>query len=159
MGHVTKLPVREEKKAIDGGVERLLLRTELDRRGKWNYLEQRRDVRSYELPPKTTSFRQLGSNLLADDLSDLSDHKLEIIRKKMDDIAARPLQIGEIKSGRLSGFRTVKFDDQSYVLLYKVDERNKAVRFFRYGHHKHIYAPVPVESQLTFAPLEQLLRR
>ncbi len=87
----------------------------------------------------------------------LDDNTLEKVVKKMKQIEERPFEIGEPKSGRFAGFMTVKFDDQSYVLLYKVNEKESTVEFYRYEHHKYIYRSVPDKSQLSFRSIEEVL--
>lgn len=106
---------------------------------------------------RTNKFSSLISDVLEGELMKLDDNTLEKVVKKMKQIEERPFEIGEPKSGRFAGFMTVKFDDQSYVLLYKVNEKESTVEFYRYEHHKYIYRSVPDKSQLSFRSIEEVL--
>jgi mRNA-degrading endonuclease RelE of RelBE toxin-antitoxin system len=106
---------------------------------------------------RANKFSSLISNVLENELMKLDDSTLEKVVKKMKQIEERPLELGEPKSGMFAGFMTVKFEDQSYVLLYKVNVKENTVKFYRYEHHKYVYQTVPDESQLSFRAIGEVL--
>jgi len=155
VGYITKLPVREEKKAVEGGVERLLHRTDLDRQGKWHYLEPKQLRKETEQQP----FKLTLTTELWNTLTKLDRHSLEAVRTRMKQICDRPSEMGEEKHGMFKGLKTVKFENQSYVLMFKVDEQNRTVKFLRYAHHNVAYSSVPDVEHMQFVELAVLAQR
>ena len=153
MGHVTKLPVREEKRAIEGGVERLLLRTNLDCQGKWHYLGSKVSARKEEVK---SEYRGIISRELGKDLNKMDRHQSDIILERMLQILERPDERGQAKRGAMAGIYSLKFEGKSYVLLFGV--KDKTVAFYGYFHHNVAYDAkkiLPLIARMEFIPLDQ----
>ena len=91
----------------------------------------------------------------ADDLETLDSGTLEKVREKMKRILERPFETGEEKHGAFKGFRAVKFEGQSFVLLFAVDKPKRIVSFARYDHHDLAYRNVPSIEERVVIPFEQ----
>lgn len=63
--------------------------------------------------------------------------QMEIIGKKVQQIAQNPYHYKPLR-GDLHGARRVHIDS-SFVLIYEIDEDNKAIRILDYDHHDVIY--------------------
>ena len=153
MGHITTLPAREEKKTIEGGVERLLLRTDLDRQGKWHYLESKVPARKEEAK---SEYRGIISRELGKDLNKMDRHQSDIILERILQILERPDERGQAKRGAMAGIDSLKFEGKSYVLLFGV--RDKTVAFYGYFHHNVAYDAkkiLPLIARMEFIPLDQ----
>jgi len=63
--------------------------------------------------------------------------QLEIIHKKIKQIIENPYHFKPLR-GDLAGSRRVHID-RSFVLIYEIDEKNKAIKLLDYNHHDKIY--------------------
>lgn len=89
------------------------------------------------------------------DLAPLDENRLRLIREKMRRVLERPFETGEQKHGDFKNFMAVKFEGQSFVLLYLIDKDSRMVRFSRYGHHDVVYRSVPSVEVVQTIPFEQ----
>ena len=73
------------------------------------------------------------------------------MQEKLRFIAERPKERGDEKSGAFKGFKSLKVDGTSHVLLFTFDEQKQRVIIARYEHHDVAYRTVPsiVETELT----------
>ncbi len=70
-------------------------------------------------------------------LSRKNKKQLEIIHKKIQEILENPYHFKPLR-GDLHGARRVHID-KSFVLMYEIDEKKKAVRLLDYDHHDYVY--------------------
>lgn len=153
MGYRTTLPVREERRITDGGVERLKLRTDLDKEGKWHYLEPKQHLRKEEVK---SEFKGMISDDLSEALVRMDRHRSDAVVTRMLQIEERPGERGQAKHGPMAGIRGLKFEGKSYVLLYSAEEKEKVVLFYGYYHHDVAYDAKKISAliaNMRFIPL------
>ncbi len=153
MGYRTTLPVREERRITDGGVERLIRKTDLDRQGKWHYLESKVPARKEDVK---SEYRGIISRELGKDLNKMDRHQSEIILERILQILERPDERGQAKRGAMAGIDSLKFEGKSYVLLFGV--KDKTVAFYGYFHHNVAYDAkkiLQLIARMEFIPLDQ----
>jgi len=63
--------------------------------------------------------------------------QLSIINKKIEQILENPYHFKPLR-GDMHGARRIHID-KSFVLIYEIDEKNKAIRLLDYDHHDRIY--------------------
>lgn len=63
--------------------------------------------------------------------------RLSIIQKKLQQVLKNPYQFKPLKAP-MQNFRRVHID-KSFVVIYRIDEENKAVELWKYDHHDNVY--------------------
>ncbi|MCW6159586.1 MAG: hypothetical protein LVQ95_00650 [Candidatus Micrarchaeales archaeon] len=157
MGSFTRLSQRDEDRCVEGGVALLLQRYSPEERER---KERRKGfectaMRS-EKPTTAAKFSGLLTRQMQHDLSKLDRHQLTSTVEKMKHVEERPTELGDEKFGQFRGFKSLKIDGTSHVLLFRVDESNRAVVFVRYAHHDVVYNVLP-NVGIEFVSFEQFL--
>lgn len=149
MGSFTKLSPRDEGRAIEGGValnlERYTPEAKAARAAR-EIFEVHMLRRKAEV--QTAKFSAFLSKQARHDLSKLDRHQIEVVGEKIKHIVERPMERGDEKYGLFRGYKSLKVDGTSHVILFKVNESDRSVVIAAYGHHDVIYNKVPNISGL-----------
>jgi mRNA-degrading endonuclease RelE of RelBE toxin-antitoxin system len=86
----------------------------------------------YEYEIKKTADKKLGK------LARRNPQKLDVIFKKIEEICLDPYRFKNLKRP-LQNFKRVQFDNQTYILVFSIDEITQTVYIENYDHHDKIY--------------------